>query len=90
MTNTGKSNEQQFINDLKKKIENLLEKYLPILLIQCRNYLLNLLYQYDYNEKDKTLSNTFKKDMLNRFRHDLEGRLASLDVFQAAWNGDQS
>ncbi len=28
--------------------------------------------------------------MLNQFLHDVEGRLASLDVFQAAWNGDQS
>ncbi len=86
----GKSNEQQLINDLKKTLKNLLDKYLPTLSIQCRNYLLNLLYHYHYNEKEKTLSNSFTKNMLNPFLHDLQGRLASLDVFQAAWNGDQS
>jgi hypothetical protein len=87
VTNTSnnlkeKTNEQQLINDLKKKLYNLLEKYLPILSIQYRNYLLNLLYQYDYNAKEKTLSNTFTKDRLIPFLHDLEDRLASFDVFQ--------
>lgn len=83
-------NDQQIINDLRIKLKNILGKSLPTLSIQCRNYLLNLLYQYKYNDQDKTLSNLFTKTMLNSFLHHLQGRLLSLDVFQAAWNGDQT
>lgn len=86
----AKAKEEKLINDLKKRLRNVLDKSLPAMSPQCRNYLLNLLYPYQYSGKDKTLSNSFTKDMLDPLLHDLHGRLASLDVFQAAWDGDQS
>ena len=86
----GQSNSSQLLSDLRKKIKTVLEKSLSSLSPQCRNYLLNVLYQYHYNDKDKTLSNSFTKEMLTSFLHDLQGRLESLAVFQGAWNGDQA
>jgi hypothetical protein len=78
----GQKNDQQILNDLRKILKNILDKYLSSFSLECRNYLLN--------DQENTLSNLFTKDMLNPFLHDLQGRLLSLDVFQGAWNGDQS
>lgn len=83
-------NNQHTLNDLRNKLKNILEEFLTILSRQCRNYLLNILYQYEYDDYEKTLSNSFTKSMLNQFLHDLKGLLLSLDVFQKAWNGDQT
>jgi len=81
------SNFQQLLNDLRKKIKIILEKSSSSLSSQCRNYLLDVLHQYHYDDAtDQTLS----EDTLDSFLHDLQGRLESLDVFQGAWDGDQS
>jgi hypothetical protein len=84
------SNSLQLLNDLRLKIKTILDKSLSSLSSQCQNYLLNVLYEYGYNEKDKTLSDSFSEDMLESLLNDLQGQLQSLDAFQAAWNGDQS
>ena len=86
----GKSNEQQILNDLKKQLKTILEKAVPSLSTPCRNYLLNLLDQYHYSEKEKTLSNSFTKNQVGPFLHDLQGQFESLRVFESAWNGDRS
>ncbi len=76
------SNFQQLFNDLRENIKIILDKSLSSLSSQCRNYLLDLLRRYHYDgATDETLDS---------FLHDLQGRLESLDVFQGAWNGDQS
>jgi len=77
----GQSNSQQLLNDLRKNIKTILEKSLSSLSSQCRNYLLNVLHEYHYDAKDKTLSNSFTEDLLDSFLNDLQGRLESLDVF---------
>jgi hypothetical protein len=83
----GQNNSQQLLNDLRKNIKIILEKSLSSLSTQCQNYLLDVLHQYHYDDAtDQTLS----EDTLDSFLHDLQGRLESLDVFQGAWNGDQS
>jgi hypothetical protein len=86
----GQNNSQQLLNDLRTNIKTILEKSLSSLSSQCRNHLLNVLYQYHYNANDKTLSNSFTEDLLDSFLNDLQGRLESLDAFQGGWDGDQS
>ena len=86
----GKSNEQQVLNDLKKQLKSSLERSLASLAAPCRNYLRHLLDEYHYSEKEKTFSNAFTKNSVPEFLHDLQGRLASLKAFQAAWDGEQS
>ena len=86
----GQEDSQQLLNDLQKKMKKIAEKSFSSLSTQCRNYLLNILYEYHYSEKDKTLSDSFTNDMLDLFFQDLQGRLKSLDAFHAAWNGDQT
>jgi hypothetical protein len=83
----GQTNSQQLLNDLRKTIKIILEKSLSSLSSHCRNYLLDILHQYHYDDAtDQTLS----EDTIESFLHDLQGRLESLDIFQGAWNDDQS
>lgn len=86
----GQDESSQLLSDLRKSIKTIVDKSFSSLTSQCRNYLLNVLCEYHFSEKDKTLSDSFTSDMLDSFLQDLQGRLQSLDVFHAAWNGDQS
>ncbi|UJR11706.1 hypothetical protein I4U23_015887 [Adineta vaga] len=81
---------QQLLNDLRQQIRTILDKSISSLSTQCRNFLLNILYEYHYSDKDKTLSDSFTNDLLDSFLQELQGRSKSLDVFHAAWNGDQT
>ncbi|CAF1112970.1 unnamed protein product [Adineta steineri] len=85
----GENNSPQLLNNLRKKINKIADKSFSSLSTQCRNYLLNILCEYHYSEKHKTLSDSFTNDMLDSFLQDLQGRLQSLDVFHAAWSGNQ-
>jgi len=49
-----------------------------------------LLYQYQYNEKERKFENSLNLSILLSFYRDLQSILASIDSFQAAWNGDLS
>lgn len=84
------SDSDPLLNELRKKINTILAKSLSSLSSLCRNYLLHVLYQYDYSDEEKTLSSSFTADMLDSLLQDLQGRLQSLDVFKAAWNGEQA
>jgi hypothetical protein len=72
--------------DFDVKIKKLLDDNVSSLSSQYRNYLLNILYEYNYNDQDKT----FIIDDLDRFLYNLKGRLSLLDASQGAWDGDQS
>ncbi|CAF1436669.1 unnamed protein product [Adineta ricciae] len=85
----GETNSPQLINDLGKAIKTIANKSFSSLSKQCQNYLFNILREYGYNETNKTLSDSFTSDMLESFLQDLQGVLASLDVFHAAWDGNQ-
>ncbi|CAF3738304.1 unnamed protein product [Adineta steineri] len=86
---SGENNSPQLLNNLRKKINKIADKSFSSLSTQCRNYLLNILCEYHYSEKHKALSDSFTNDMLDSFLQDLQGRLQSLDVFHAAWDGNQ-
>ena len=81
---------QQIINNLRQQIKSILDKSLSTLSTKCRNYLLNIFYEYDFDERANTLPDSFTVDVLESFGDMLEGRLKAIDVFHAAWNGDQS
>ena len=86
----GKTNSPQLLDEFRKTFKSTIEKSLSSLTTQCRNYLLNTLYQFHYQDKDKTFSNSFQLDMLDSLLNNLQGCLHSLGAFQAAWNGEQS
>ncbi|CAF1500604.1 unnamed protein product, partial [Rotaria sordida] len=87
---TNQSNEKHILNNLQITIINLLDCNLSSLSSQCRNYLFNILNQYNYNIEEKIFTIEFTKEILQPFVHNLQGRLSLLDACQAAWNGDLS
>ncbi|CAF3619339.1 unnamed protein product [Rotaria sordida] len=87
---TNQSNEKHILNNLQITIINLLDCNLSSLSSQCRNYLFNILNQYNYNIEGNIFTIEFTKEILQPFVHNLQGRLSLLDACQAAWNGDLS
>jgi hypothetical protein len=54
----------------------------------CEKYLLNFLHQYEYGSQEKKFKKSFNRSTLSPFKRDLQGILASVYAFPAAWNGD--
>jgi hypothetical protein len=88
--NTFTLNEQEneLMDELKTKIENLLDECLGRLSRICKRYLFNFLYQYEYDTETNQFKNAFTRSILPSFQRDLQGILASVDAFPAAWNGN--
>jgi hypothetical protein len=78
------------MDELKIKIEDLLNECLGHLSKICQKYVFNFLYQYEYDIESREFQNVFTRSILPSFEHDLQGMLASVDAFPAAWNGDLS
>ncbi|CAF3313145.1 unnamed protein product [Rotaria sp. Silwood2] len=87
---TSQSNEKRILNNLQITIANLLDCNLSLLSSQYRNYLSNILHQYNYSIAEQMFTIEFTKEILCPFVHNLQGRLSLLDACQAAWNGDLS
>ncbi|CAF3031427.1 unnamed protein product [Rotaria sp. Silwood2] len=87
---TSQSNEKRILNNLQITIANLLDCNLSLLSSQYRNYLSNILNQYNYSIEEQMFTIEFTKEILCPFVHNLQGRLSLLDACQAAWNGDLS
>jgi hypothetical protein len=49
---------------------------------------LNFLHQYEYGSQEKKFKKSFNRSTLSPFKRDLQGILASVYAFPAAWNGD--
>ena len=84
---TKRNNEKEIVNDLKAKLENLLNENISFLSSQHQNYLFKILCLHHYNQQEKTFSSSFKKEMLYKFLYDLQGSLYLIDACEAAWNG---
>ncbi len=80
--------EDEEIDRLKINIEKILHDQLLNLSEICRKYLLNILYQYQYNEAKREFENSLNLSTLLLFNRDLQSIRNSIDSFQAAWNGD--
>jgi hypothetical protein len=87
-TFTLDKDEEKLVGRLQRTLESIFEKYLPSLPQNQRKYLLDILHEYTYDYKKQTFKNSLNFGVLPTFLKDLECTLASLDAFQAAWNGD--
>ncbi|CAF5200220.1 unnamed protein product, partial [Rotaria magnacalcarata] len=86
-----KGNEQQVLHDLQKAIEKtFVEKANSSLSSQCRNYLSDMLNRYNYDAENQVFSTDFTRETVDRLLHDLQGILALIDAYQAAWDGNES
>jgi len=80
--NTFTLNEQEneLMDDLKIRIENLLSEYIGRLSKRCRKYLFNFLHQYEYDSETRQFNNVFIQSILLLFEHDLQEILSSAIV----------
>jgi hypothetical protein len=80
--------EETAMTNLKAELEPVFSDALPTLSKHCRRYLLDFLYQYDFNYETREFKTPFNIGMLEAFTYDLQSMVASLNAFQASWNGD--
>ncbi|CAF4001664.1 unnamed protein product, partial [Adineta steineri] len=85
---TLNKNENDQMDILREKIENIINKYQSFMNILFQKYLFDFLNPYHFNEDEKKFTNSFSMDSLYPFESSLRGALASLDAFQAAWDGN--
>lgn len=69
---------------------NILQNYLPYLSSMYRNYMLIFLHEYDYDSEKRKFKDCLSINILPSFYHGLQSMLASIDAFQAAWDGNLS
>jgi hypothetical protein len=81
--------EESLMSEFKTNLESVLNDHLPSLSKHCRKYLLDFLYQINYNDKDREFTNPFNIGIIDSFSRDLQSMLASIKAFQGAWNGNQ-
>lgn len=87
-TFTLNEKDNELMDELKTNIENYLTECLRHLSKICQKYLLNFLYQYEYDFDTEQFKNIFSRSSLPSFQLDLKAILASVDAFPAAWNGN--
>ncbi|CAF2865678.1 unnamed protein product [Rotaria sp. Silwood2] len=80
--------EDDEMNTLRLNLENIVDKYRPLLSKTCQKYLLEFLCQYHYNDAERKFTSSFTMDSLYPFECGLQGALASIDAFVAAWEGN--
>ncbi|CAF2046513.1 unnamed protein product [Rotaria magnacalcarata] len=79
--------EDEEMDELQMIIESVLNKHLPFLFAAYRNYLYDFLYQYDYDSEKREFQNHLNMNTIFPLYRGLQSLLASIDAFQAAWNG---
>ncbi|CAF2546861.1 unnamed protein product [Rotaria sp. Silwood2] len=79
--------EDEEMDILKMKLENVFNEHLPYLSSMYRNYLLNFLYQYDYDDEKRNFKNHLSMSIILPLCRGLQSLLASIDAFQDAWDG---
>jgi len=89
-TFTLNEEDNELMDELKTKIENFLDECFGHLSKICQKYLFNFLCQYEYDSELKQFQNVFSRSILPSFQLDLQGVLASVDAFPAAWDGNLS
>jgi HrpA-like RNA helicase len=87
-TFTLDTGEETLMCELKVNLENVLTDRLPMLSKYCRKYLLDFLYQINYDYEKRKFTSSFNRGIIDSFLRDLQSRLASINAFQAAWDGN--
>ncbi|CAF2786717.1 unnamed protein product [Rotaria sp. Silwood2] len=80
--------ENDLLNLLTEKIQSILSDVLPSIDEKSRKYLLDKLHEYHYDGDERKFSNPLTMNNLLVFLNDLESTQASLNAFQAAWEGN--
>jgi hypothetical protein len=83
------SGEEALMSELKTNLENVLTDRLPTLTKRCRKYLLDFLCQVEYDFEKREFTSPFNIGIIDSLARDLESVLASINAFQAAWDGNQ-
>ena len=89
-TFTLDTEEDEKIDEVKMKIENIFQEYLPHLSAMYQNYALNFLCQYGYDSEKRKFSDSLSIGTVLPLYRGFQGLLASIDAFKAAWNGSVS
>ncbi|CAF1504396.1 unnamed protein product, partial [Adineta ricciae] len=81
--------EQDVMQQLQTDMEEILKSNIPRLLLDnCKNYLLNFLYEFDYNNENHQFKSSFNVSTIDSFLYAAQGVFHSLKSFQAAWDGE--
>ena len=82
--------DEPLMEQLKNDLENEINKRLPTLSKQCRKYFLDLLCDHSYDYDKREFTKAFNVGLLDSFRRDFESLVASLNAFQAAFDGNKA
>jgi len=80
--------EESLMSEFKINLEGVLNDHLPTLSKYCRKYLLDFLYQINYDYVKREFTSLFNIGIIDSLAHDLESILDSINAFQAAFNGN--
>ena len=79
--------ENELLDILTCDIQTILNEHLPHLSSICLKYLSDFLYTYQYDRKQQKFTTSLATGTLHSFQRELQGLLASLEAFPAAFNG---
>jgi len=82
--------DDEVLDELKIEIENVLNKHLPRLSTDFRNYVKSFLSQYDYDDQRGQFKNSLNVGILHPLCRGLQGLSESVDALNAAWEGKLS
>jgi hypothetical protein len=78
------------MDELKSKIERVLNDHLPYLSGDFRNYVKSFLSQYDYDDQRERFKNSLNVGILHPLCRGLQGLSESIIALNAAWDGTLS
>ncbi|UJR34537.1 hypothetical protein I4U23_027314 [Adineta vaga] len=81
--------EENVMIDFQRDFEKNVIKQITKLENSCRQYFLDVLHQFNYDNEKMEFTEQFNIGMLGIFARELQTRLASIDGYRAAWNGDK-
>ena len=89
-TFTLDSNEEQEMEGFKETLQGVLNEHLPSFSKMSRQYPSDVLDEHKYDYEQREFTCPFNIGLPNALLNDLQGILASIGAFQAAWNGDDA
>ena len=87
-TFTLSTEENELLDTLTSNIQTVLNQYLPHLSQICLNYLLDFLHTYNYDRERREFTSPLNAGILHSFHRELEGLLAAVAAYPAAFCGD--
>ncbi|CAF5030086.1 unnamed protein product, partial [Rotaria sp. Silwood1] len=79
--------ENELLSTLTSAIQGILNLCLPDLSQMGSNYLCDFFHTYHYDSKRRKFTSSLSMGVLHSFHRELQGLLASLEAFPAAFNG---